>query len=400
MKYSTGWCKRRGSGDKWIARFSYYEEVDGRRIKREKARTFVAKSDRAARQETTRIHEELEAEALLAKQYPESLGADRDLYEYMSSYIDAREGSHMIERTTAANYRASAKLVRRYLRDRTVGSISSASVLKMDELLLADELAPDTVSKVHRFLKQVLAEAVDEGIITTNPITRSTRPPKRQRHEPNGLDEATVGRLLGIIDDMDDTQITLAIRLGLLCGLRNEEVCGLKWGDVDLVGGIVTVRRAITVAGGHVLEKDPKTEKGRRDIPLDPDLAGRLGARLAATGLSPIGAKDTYVLGSVNGSFYNPTMLIRDFRSLARNYGIFGTTGMRASFYSLRHTYATMLLRAGVDVKTVAELMGHASAKMTLDVYATTDVAAKRDTASVISDAMAKWRESNRNYVA
>ena len=125
-------------------------------------------------------------------------------------------------------------------------------------MLLADGLVPDTVSAAHRFLKQVLDHAEDVGDIEKNPITRAVKPPKRQRREPNGLDDESRRHLMTLVDEMDDTPLTLAIRLGLTAGLRNEEAVGLKWQHIDFAAGIMEAEATRQREG--FLEDDPRVE--------------------------------------------------------------------------------------------------------------------------------------------
>lgn len=97
-----------------------------------------------------------------------------------------------------------------------------------------------------------------------------------------------------------------------------------------------------------------------------------------------------YVVGDKDGVFLRSADLTRSFRRLAKEHDIYGTTGELATFYSLRHTYATMLLRAGVDAKTVASLMGHSSVAMTLNVYASMDPQARAAAGAVVADLMSQ----------
>ena len=152
----------------------------------------------------------------------------------------------------------------------------------------------------------------------------------------------------------------------------------------DEIGGL-----AMDIAG-KVVEKGPKTSAGRRDVPIDPDLVKRLRARartvFGTQKLSKL--QGFYVLGDTEGHYYGHHALSRAFHDFADKWEIYGTTGELATFYSLRHTYATMLLRAGVDAKTVASLMGHSSVAMTLNVYASTDPQAKAAAGAVVADLM------------
>ena len=98
----------------------------------------------------------------------------------------------------------------------------------MQEGLLEDGLCPNTVARAHRFLKQAMAYAVDMGVVSRTPFTRQVKPPVRVYLEPNALDDATRRRLLAALDATADSELTLAVRLGLSAGLRREEICGLR----------------------------------------------------------------------------------------------------------------------------------------------------------------------------
>lgn len=391
MEYTAGKV-RHVRGDIYQARYTWYEERHGKKIAHQVARNFRAGSKREAEQRRAAIHSELERKAEIDRLMPAAkLPAQTGIADYLYSYARMREGSGAVEKTTLANYRSNTKHILRYIHDVPISGITGEMVLRMDEMLLADGLVPDTVSAAHRFLKQVLDHAEDVGDIEKNPITRAVKPPKRQRREPNGLDDESRRRLMTLVDEMDDTPLTLAIRLGLTAGLRNEEAVGLKWQHIDFAAGIMHIRNCITLADGRVVEKGTKTAAGWRDIPFDPDLAHRLKLRMADMGIKatkPL--RDLYVLGEADGSFYHPTFLSRDFSALVRQYGLMGTQGKKPTFYSLRHTFATVALRSGIDVKTVSSLMGHSSVAETLNTYATTDPAAKAAAGSVIARAMAE----------
>lgn len=300
MKYTAGKV-RHVKDDIYQARYTWYEEKAGKKVAHQVARNFRAGSKREAEQRRAAIHSELERKAELECIMPAAKQpAQSDIADYLYAYARMREGAGAVEKTTLANYRSNTKHILRYIHDVPISEITGAMVLNMDELLLADGLVPDTVSAAHRFLKQVLDHAEDVGDIERNPITRAVKPPKRQRREPNELDDESRKRLMTLVDEMDDTPLTLAIRLGLTAGMRNEEVVGLKWQHVDFAASVMHIRNCITLADGKVVEKGPKTAAGWRDIPLDPDLARRLKLRMADMGMTatrPL--RELYVLGKI-----------------------------------------------------------------------------------------------------
>ncbi len=389
MKYSAG-SIRHIRDDIWQARFTYYEDPDDHTTKKQTARNFRASSEREAQQEKARIHDQLEREAEFAAFFPSEVSSPTTLEDYLMDHIDRQEGNGSIEFSTAGNYRSLSKRLVRYLGDIPLKKITTAKVAKAEREMLENGLSRCVISDTHGHLRRELHRAVDEGIITVNPISRM-RPPKVEKKDKNSLDAETRKRVMGIIDDMVESRLTLAIRMGLCEGLRNSEVCGLKWEDLDFESGVLKVRHAVVSSNGKVQEKITKTPASRRDIPLDPELARRLkrwASRIYDN--EPQQLRGVYVLGTEDGHFYQPSTLRWQFNSFVETNEIIGTTGKPPTFYALRHTFATMLLQAGVDPKTVASLMGHTSVSMTLDVYACTDPKAKAAAGAVLSQVIAE----------
>lgn len=193
---------------------------------------------------------------------------------------------------------------------------------------------------------------------------------------------------MSLVDDMEDTPLTLAVRLGLTAGLRNEGAVGLQWKHLDFSAGVMHIRNCITLAECQIVEKGPKTAAGWRDIPLDPGLAQRLRIRVAD--ISMIATRPLcglYVLGSPDGSFYHPTLLSRDFSALVSQYGLMSTQGKKPTFYSPHIRRCRPARRHRCE--NHFSLVGNSSAAETLNTCAMTDPASKT-TGSVIAQVMAE----------
>ena len=350
MRYSAG-SIRHIRDDIWQARFTYYEDPDDHTTKKQTARNFRASSEREAQQEKARIHDQLEREAELAAFFPSEVISPTTLEDYLMEHIDRQEGNGSIEFSTAGNYRSLSKRLVRYLGDVPLKKITTEKVAKAERKMLDDGLARCVISDTHGHLRRELYRAVDEGIIAVNPIARM-RPPRVEKKDKNSLDAETRRRVLGIIDDMVESRLTLAIRMGLSEGLRNSEVCGLKWEDLDFETGTLKVRHAVVSSNGKVREKVTKTPASRRDIPLDAELARRL-KRWASRVFDnePQQLRGFYVLGTEDGQFYQPSTLRWQFTSFVETNEIIGTTGKPPTFYALRHTFRqTALLQVTVLV--------------------------------------------------
>lgn len=161
----------------------------------------------------------------------------------------------------------------------------------------------------------------------------------------------------------------------MFAGLRRGECCGLRWRDID--SDVLHVRQSVGLGGGNgstAYVKATKTEHDR-DIPLSPMLAAYLEA------LPRVGP---YVIAGTRTPYLSPAMLTRNWSAFARATDVRGSEGRRATFHDLRHTFATSLVRV-TDPVTAARLLGHASPKMTLDVYAATDTQTMRAAIDALS---------------
>ena len=176
----------------------------------------------------------------------------------------------------------------------------------------------------------------------------------------------------------------MAIGLALTTGMRRGEVCALRWSDLG-DDGTITFSHALDNADGGSYEKEPKTSSSRRTIPLTGHTFQQLTAMRAESRrhMAEFGlAGDPYILGTQEpGSRpYNPTQLGKDFAAFCK------MNGFSCTLHDLRHTFATMMIAGGTDVRTVASYLGHASVSVTLNIYADVDAHAKKAAVSKVQD--------------
>ena len=152
--------------------------------------------------------------------------------------------------------------------------------------------------------------------------------------------------------------------------MRQGELLALKWTDVDLEAGKVSVRRTLTREGGHYTLGEPKTKKSRRTVKLTGAatevLRGHLSRQMKEMGrLGDLYLDQGLVFTTGSGAPLNPSN-IRN-RNLRRLISKAGLPTIR--FHDLRHTCATLLLSKNVHPKIVQEMLGHATVAITLDTY-------------------------------
>lgn len=356
---------------------------------RSKTRMLQAGGKREAQRELNSWRAEMEAQAALEVNNPKRTG---DVGEFLAQYIDTLELSQAVERSTITPYRAIQKHVAAGLSGVPFQDLSSDAAQAWVNNMARDGYAPSTIRKALNLLKAAYRDAVNRRVLPFNPL-EAVRGPKLRKAEPNALDTTQRTRLLSFLETTGDSPVNLAIKLALLTGMREGELCGLRWRDVNLAGAVLYVRNVIARDGGRTYQKEPKTGGSRRDIPLSSELVTALSARKSAMAKECAEAgialtPEHFVLGRIDGAYFAPHTLWSEWKAIARSLGLKGTKGKVPTFHDLRHTFATAAIASGADVKSVSSILGHTNAAMTLNVYASADAAAKRGAMEKVSRAL------------
>lgn len=248
----------------------------------------------------------------------------------------------------------------------------------------AKELSPRTVHHIFSTLRTALYRAKRQRIIAVNPC-ELVDPPRVERKEMRALDAAGA---VALMRACESSTIGAAIVTAIGTGLRRGELLALRWGDIDLERGVLTVRRAIDRVEGRSRFKDPKTSRSRRTISLPRFVADRLRRHRIKqaqwylhNGLGHTAA-ETLVFERA-GEPWVPNTFGTVFTRTLREAGV-----ARVRLHDLRHSFASMALAAGVDLKTVSSALGHSTISTTADIYAHVteslmEAAAKRIDAAV-----------------
>ncbi len=226
-------------------------------------------------------------------------------------------------------------------------------------------LAPKTVRNIHLMLNKALSDAHRKGLVLRNVAAVADGPKlkARRRGEIKAWDANQLGAFL---DDVADHRLHSAFHLSAHTGMRRGEVLGLRWGDVDFDRDRLSVRQALVAVAYEVQISDVKTGAGRRTIDLDEgtlDVLRRWRAARTEEAGRDLGEADL-VFSKPDGSWLHPQSFsqVLDRRVLKLDVPVI-------SLHDLRHTHATLLLKAGVPVKVVSERLGHSTAAFTMTVY-------------------------------
>ncbi len=243
-------------------------------------------------------------------------------------------------------------------------------------------LAPKTIRNTHTVLRKALSDAERLGLIVRNPAA-TARPPADDRKEQKTWSSEELREFLEAI--ASDRLYALYVLLATT-GMRRGEALGLRWRDLDLDGAELHIVQTMAAINYQPVVTTPKTKRSRRLVYLDGGTVGVLRAhrtlqredRLAA---GPAwDAQHDLVFCNQLGGPLSPDWVSRDFRIKVR-----GTLLRDIRLHDLRHTYATLALKAGVHPKVVSERLGHATVAITLDLYSHVTPAIGRDAADVVA---------------
>ena len=211
------------------------------------------------------------------------------------------------------------------------------------------------VRSCHARCRSALEKAVAENLITRNPSLGCKLPPKKGR-EMQVLTPAEIGRFLARAKKEGYYELFL---LELSTGMRRGEILGLKWNDLNLTDGSLRIAREVVPAGGKIVIQPPKTKNSIRTVVLPPYMVAILAdmkKSKTCEWIFPSPVKE--------GEPRNPTAIHRRFKLILERSGC-----KNIRFHDLRHTFATMALENGMDVKTLSDMIGHISAETTLNIY-------------------------------
>ena len=230
-------------------------------------------------------------------------------------------------------------------------------------------LSPKTVRNIHQILSSALKLAQEQRIILTNPAEGCALPKVEHRE----MKTLPVEQLQSFLREAKDSGVFELYYLELATGLRRGELLGLKWEDIDLEHGDLRVRRQIARINGKVVEAPLKTKNAYRTLPLAEDTISILNEQKKKVGSSP------WVFPSATGGPISPDSVLHMLHRVLKRAGL-----PQVRFHDLRHTFATLALQNGVDIKTVSGMLGHFSAGFTLDTYAHVTTSAQKAAANTM----------------
>lgn len=265
-----------------------------------------------------------------------------------------------IKRSTYSNYRGRIERhISPFFKDQRLSDIETADIDKFIYSLHQSKMSSNSIRSIISMLRSALKKAVTDNRIAKNPCSGVILP-TLTKTEVKSLDRKQQKKLEEIALYKKDCSAEI---IALYTGMRIGEISGLKWEDIDFNNNKIFVKRTISRIPSvseenktEIIIGKPKSINGERVIPLSRNLKRYLiEKKQKSTSIFVISCKN---------NFTEPRIINYRFKKLVEESNI-----GPVHFHALRHTFATRCVESGIDITTVSKILGHASTKMTLDIY-------------------------------
>jgi integrase len=282
--------------------------------------------------------------------------------QWLRDWAPMKAGPKCLER-----YQSLARHVTAAIGSKPMQQVRGSDLAQVYRGMAAKGLAPKTVKHVHVLARGIFRQAVKLGDVKVDPTSQIGAPAVPHK-------EAAVLRIEEIPIMLAAVRGTVLYPIAvtaLSTGARRGELAGLAWEDVDLERGTIEVKRSVeTVRGQPQRFKEPKSVRGRRMITLASSAVAalkehrkdQLELRMKLGLGKPV--PDAPVFTTVYGKPWSPGDLGQRFANAMTAAGL-----PHVTLHTLRHTHASMLIKAGEDILTISRRLGHSSASITLNIY-------------------------------
>jgi len=242
---------------------------------------------------------------------------------------------------------------------------------------LVSGLSPRSVGIIHAVLRAALGQAVQWDLVPRN-VATLVQPPRAPRAEITPL---TPEQARGFLDAIRGDRLEALYSVAVALGLRQGEILGLRWSDVDVEASTLRVAQALQRVNGRLEFVEPKSRRSRRTIPMPPTVARALRAHRSRQleeriAVGPRWRESDLVFTTSIGTPLDSRNVTRRFQAALERAGL-----PRLRFHDLRHTAASLMLAQGVPARVVMETLGHSQISLTMNTYSHVVPALQREAA-------------------
>lgn len=363
-----------------------------------------------------------EAERILAEMLKE-LGDDtyvtpqkKNLNEFLKSWLEHIK--HVVAYSTYHRYES---IVNKHL----IPSLGSTQISKLKPMQIQEfyttllapgsrkdkregVLSPRSVRYIHATLHKALNQAIEWRLLKVNPSDKIKLPAQKKK-EMKVWDDDQVRIFLASLKEKKHRLYPLYV-VAFATGMRQSELLGLRWQDINLDGKVLSVRQVLSEVNGTFDIKEPKTKKPRT-ITLPASAVSVLRGHKMSQSEETVKINDALtgeeqaerksaenkkfndlVFLSSTGTLIAKRNLLRHFENWQETL----KTEPRLTFHEIRHTHATLLIKSGIHIKVVSERLGHASIRITMDTYGHVLPSLQQGAADEIENQLFKEKEPEK----
>lgn len=285
------------------------------------------------------------------------------LNEFLDIWIENKKRTVGIAAQQKYTY-LSQNHIRPFLGRMLIANIKPIHISQLYSTLNEEGRNAATIKETHKALVNIFNQAVKLQVLVQNVVTAVEAP----KHKPREMNIWTQEQVQQFLKTIESTPYELIYVLALNTGMRQGELLGLLWDDIDFEKKVIKVRHTV-IPGLEGVQESTKTASSRRVIELSDTVISQLKKHKALQSEKRLKLGSGYqnlklVNASSVGTTINNKNLRRNFNSLIAKANV-----PCICFHELRHTHASLMLQLGVNVKVISERLGHASTKITLDLY-------------------------------
>lgn len=353
----------------------YYKSSNARQLKRKKGKVWQARvkykdaqgewkektkilRDCKGKKEAHKLAEEWKDELNAIAELSPTFDKEKTVKDVVESYMNYQLNSGELEQSTYHNRSFTLdSLVYPYIGDVTFVTLDRPEIMNWLDKLNARGLSQGTIGIAFYSVRKTYNYYYELGELERNPFV-GIKPPKKGGARITHLTKEQMEYFISCLEG-EKPKFRLACYLAFYAGLRRGEICGLRWRDIDLDLGIISIESAIGI-GDTKYTKQPKNKSSIRTFPIVPQLLEELKKNIE---------EPYYFVIGKGIEFLSPSTLDYNFKQFVKRNNIVDAYGKPITLHALRHNLGAVGITSGMDIASLSKMMGHSSRAMTLDTY-------------------------------
>ena len=328
-------------------------EIDGQ----PERRTVYGKTEREVKNKLMELQVQAKAGNLEPKKKPQIV----TIYDLAEKMIGDQLALNEIRQSSYDRKMATLKMLDG-ISDQQLVEVTEDDLIEYFKSVLS--YSQSTVNKIYQLLGAVFLKAINKNIIEINPLRNIRRPKSKQKKIPvRALTVVEQGKLLNVLKT-EDVRYSEIMLLSMFTGMRIGEVCALTVEDINFKDNTITVSKTVSRGEyGKTIICDTKTNAGMRTLHINHDVAKFLRTCIGEKDFGLLFKSGNNKLVTTNQVNYVYAKVLKDYNIIDNS--VYG----KVDLHSLRHTYATRCIEAGMPAKVLQQILGHTDISITLDVY-------------------------------